>query len=142
MEVWSKVRSRWRCAAWTPDREDTQTLEHEMTNRGETTRGTTYRNVVLTAICGLLAIIALRDPASVGASEAVAAQPMNVPNAFAQRLQIIDELKELKAITSKLTSMEKTIDSRLASMESQLVEQSAAMKLEQQKRRGKEGNDE
>lgn len=113
-----------------------------MADRTESRHGTTYRNGVLTVICALLAVLAMRETGSVSASEAVAASgPPKVPNAFAQRLQIVDELKELKTITAKLTSMEKTMDTRLSSIEGQLKEQTAAMKAEQ-RRRGNEGNNE
>jgi hypothetical protein len=111
-----------------------------MTDRTNRTHGTAYRNGVLTVICGLLAILAMRDPGS-AVNEAAAADPPNVPNAFAQRLQIVEELKELKTITTKLTSIERTVNSRLDAIESAMVEQTAMMKAEQ-KRRGKEGNEE
>lgn len=113
-----------------------------MTNRAETGRGTTYRNLMLTAICGFLGVIAMRGAGPGAVSEAVAAEPPNVPNAFAQRLQIVEELKELKNITAKLTSIEKTVNTRLSAIEDSMVEQASMAKAEQREKRlrGKEGN--
>ena len=109
-----------------------------MTNRENGTHGTTYRNIVLTVICGLLVLLAMRETGPMTGGVAVAADVPNVPNAAAQRVQMIEQLKELKTITAKLTSIEQIVDSRLGLIESTMAEQTAAMRAEQ-KQRGKEG---
>lgn len=112
-----------------------------MSGRANERHGTTYRNVVLTAICGLLVLLAMREAGPPGAQAVAAPEAPMVPNAAAQRVQMIEELRELKNITTKLTTIERTMDARLGAIESRLAEQAAAMRAEQ-KQRGKEGNGE
>ena len=103
--------------------------------------GGSYRNVVLTLACGLLVVVAVRGLGPAGSGDAHAAPgPPMVPNAAAQRLQMIEELRELRTISGKLGSMERTLESHLTSIEVRLSEQSAAMRELQRRRR--KGDDE
>ncbi len=96
-----------------------------------------YRNGVLTVICGLLVLRCVRELGVGGGSEAMAAREataQTVPNAAAQRQQIVQELKELKTITKKLGSMEKTVETRLGAVEQRLTEQTALLKNAERRR--------
>lgn len=106
------------------------------TERNVSRAATSYRNGVLTVICGLLVLLCVRE-LGVGDSAALASsatESVGPPNAAAQRLQMIQELRELRAISTKLGSIEKTIDSRLSAVEQRLTEQTALLKASERRR--------
>ena len=95
-----------------------------------------YRNGVLTVICGLLVLLCVRELGVGGNSEAMASATTRpaLPNAAAQRVQMIQELKELRTITTKLGSIETTVETRLAAVEKRLTEQTALLKTAERRR--------
>lgn len=109
-----------------------------MTERTRIRSGATYKNIVLTLICAFLGVIALRETGGLvttaeGANNTKV--PM-IPNAAAQRVQMIEELRELRTISGHLESMESKMDSRLTAIERSIDEMTVAFRVEN-KRRGR-----